>query len=551
MERFNAWQLLGGVTAFLFAMSLISESLRSLSGRSFKKFLQKQTSTSLRGLMSGTLITGVMQSSSVVVLMVLSFVGAGIIPLRNALAVVLGSNLGTTVNSWIVAFVGFKTDLQSLAFPLLALALSRFILFPKNEKAKSVADFLIGIALLFIGLDWMQEGNRGLTDYFKAVEFSAMSHYGFLLAGFVITILLQSSGATFALTLASVHEGVLPLVAAAAMVLGAELGTTVKILLGSIGGTPDQKRMATANFIWNFITVALVSLFLKPFLTLVTDVFRVHDPYLSLALFQSLVNLLAILMFFPFLGRIAKLAENIFRASEGETDLTFIRRRDEGKPESKLRLAEQEIMRLLLQVMEYNRSLINRQPRTKNRSLRALWNQLVKPVSRMEQYRRLKELHGEILDYLVEMNDENLRAGENERCATLINASRYIMVGAKDVKDVQHNLAELRASAEDELYAMLERFEEFENDFFNHLKELFSSQAEAVIFQKLAHWQQENKRWQSDRNQYVYNLLDHDKLDHKDASTLLNVIRSLYSSHKSILKALEVMHNPAETSTAS
>ena len=550
MERVNIWQLLGGVTAFLFAMSLISTSLRSLSGRSFKKFLQKQTSTSLRGLMSGTLVTGVMQSSSVVVLMVLSFVGAGIIPLRNAFAVVLGSNLGTTVNSWIVAIVGFKTNLQSLAFPLLALALGRFILFPRNEKAKSVADFLIGIALLFIGLNWMQEGNRGLTEYFHAEELTALSNYGFILAGFIITVLLQSSGATFALTLASLHEGVLPLVAAAAMVLGAELGTTVKILLGSIGGTPDQKRMATANFAWNFITVAVVAILLKPFLALVTDVFRMHDPYLSLAMFQSLVNLLAILLFFPFLGRIAKLAERIFRTSEGETDLAFIRKRDEGKPESKLRLAEQEIMRLLRLVMEHNRSLIIHEPRAKNRSIRTLWNQLVRPVSRVEQYRRLKEMHGEILDYLVEMNDENLRAGENERCATLINASRYIMVGAKDVKDVQHNLTELRAAAEDELYGMTERFEAFENDFFEHLKELFSSKAEAVTPEKLTHWQQENKRWQTDRNQYVYNLLDHDKLDHKDASTLLNVIRSLYSSHKSILKALEVMNTPAESPSA-
>ena len=118
------------------------------------------------------------------------------------------------------------------------------------------------------------------------------------------------------------------------------------------------------------------------------------------------------------------------------------------------------------------------------------------------------------------------------------------------MKDVQHNLTELRAAAEDELYGMTERFEYFENDFFEHLKELFSSQAEAVTREKLAHWQQENKRWQMERNQYVYNLLDHDKLDHKDASTLLNVIRSLYSSHKSILKALEVMNAPVESPSA-
>ncbi|MCG9909765.1 MAG: Na/Pi symporter [Flavobacteriales bacterium] len=541
MEGFNIWQLLGGVTAFLFAMSLISGSLRALSGRSFKKFLQKQTSTSLRGLLSGTLVTAVMQSSSVVVLMVLSFVGAGIIPLRNALAVVLGSNLGTTTNSWIVAVAGFKTNLQSLAFPLLGLALSRFVLFPKNEMAKSIADFLIGIALLFIGLNWMQEGNRGLADFFRAEDFLDHSHYWFILIGFVITVLLQSSGATFALTLASVHEGVLPLLPAAGMVLGAELGTTIKILIGSIGGTPDQKRMAVANFGWNFITAAIVAVLLRPFLFLVTDVFRMQDPYMSLALFQSMVNLLAIVLFFPFVKQAALLTKKIFRVSEGEIDLQFIRNRETGKAENKLQLAELEIMRLLRLVMEYNLNLISNKQEHGEKGLWGWWNRLFRPVSRTEQYKRLKELHGEILDYLVELNEGEMTPEENERCVMLINASRYIIVGAKDVKDVEHNLTELRSTVQDEQYAMMERFELFESDFFNHLKELFISEAGAVVAEKLSNWQHHNKSWQLTQNQYVYNLLDHDKLDHKDASTLLNVIRSLYSSHKSILKALDVM----------
>lgn len=538
MEGFNIWQLLGGVTAFLFAMSLISSSLKSMTGRSFKKFLQKQTSHKFKGLLSGTIVTAVLQSSSVVVLMVLSFVGAGIIPLRNALAVVLGSNLGTTFNSWIVAYVGFKTNVQSLAFPFLALALVRFIFFSKNEMAKNITDFMIGIALLFIGIGWMQEGNSGLTDLFQNGGFAENATYWFVIAGFVITVMLQSSGATFALTLASVHSGVLPLLPAAAMILGAEMGTTIKIFLGSIGGTHDQKRMALANFLMNFVTSVIVAIFLQFFLGIVTDWLKVKDPYMSLAFFQSIVNLLSILLFYPFVGQIANLTEIIFKKSEEEIDLKYIHTKSADKPNNKLQLAENEILHLLRLVMEYNRDRVI-PTKTKTRGFKEFINKILKPVSLAEQYKQIKDLHGEILDYLIEMSNDGMSPVENERAAALIDASRYIVTAAKDIKDIIHNLNELDASANDTLYEMYHKIQFGEQEFFDFLKSVFSNEVDLVTEEKIQLWQKENKTWQKKNNHQVYKLLDDDKIDNRDGSTLLNVIRSVYSTHKAVLKALE------------
>lgn len=544
MEGFNIWQLLGGVTAFLFAMSLISSSLKSMAGRSFKKFLQKQTASTFKGLLSGTIVTAVLQSSSVVVLMVLSFVGAGIIPLRNALAVVLGSNLGTTFNSWIVAYVGFKTNVQSLAFPFLALALVRFIFFNKNETAKSITDFMIGIALLFIGIGWMQEGNSGLTDYFQAGGFPEKATYWFVLAGFIITVMLQSSGATFALTLASVHAGVMPLLPAAAMILGAEMGTTIKIFLGSIGGTQDQKRMALANFMMNLVTSIIVAIFLQFFFGIVTDWLKVKDPYMSLAFFQSIVNLLTILLFYPFVRQVAHITEKIFKTSEGEIDLKFIRKQSVGMPAGKLQLAEEEILHLLRHVMDYNQNLVSPPKKHVARNRKEFIDRILKPVSMAEQYRYLKDLHGEILDYLVEMNRDGLTPEENERCAVLLDASRYIMVGAKDIKDIVHNLADLKSTANDTLFEMHNKIELSEQHFYEFLKSVFSTEnSEMLTADKLEEMQKANKNWQKKLNKEIYALIDEDKIDNRDASTLLNVVRSVYSSHKATLNALALIFN--------
>lgn len=539
MEGFNIWQLLGGVTAFLFAMSLISSSLKSMTGRSFKKFLQKQTAHKFKGLLSGTIVTAILQSSSVVVLMVLSFVGAGIIPLRNALAVVLGSNLGTTFNSWIVAYVGFKTNVQSLAFPFLALALVRFIFFSKNEMAKNITDFMIGIALLFIGIGWMQEGNSGLTDYFEAGSFAENATYWFVIAGFVITVMLQSSGATFALTLASVHSGALPLLPAAAMILGAEMGTTIKIFLGSIGGTYDQKRMALANFLINLITSVIVAIFLQFFFSIVTDWLKVKDPYMSLAFFQSIVNLLSILLFYPFIGQIANFTEKAFKKSESEIDLKYIHTKSADNPDNKLQLAENEILHLLRLVMEYNLQRIAPPQKPKISGAKEFINRLTKPVSILEQYKHIKNLHGEILDYLVEMSNDGMSQEENNRCHALINASQYIVSGAKEIKDIGHNLNELENSVNDTLYALLNDIKICEQDFFNFLKGIFDVEKASITQEEILNWHKDNKNWQKKKNQKIYRLMDDDVIDNRDGSTLLNVIRSIYFAHNSILKALE------------
>jgi phosphate:Na+ symporter len=320
------------------------------------------------------------------------------------------------------------------------------------------------------------------------------------------------------------------------------MGTTIKIFLGSIGGTHDQKRMALANFLMNFITSVIVAIFLQFFFSIVTDWIKVKDPYMSLAFFQSIVNLLSILLFYPFVGQIANLTEKIFKKSEGEIDLKYIHAKSADKADNKLQLAENEILHLLRLVMEYNLNRISPSKKSKTNGFREYINLLFKPVSMAEQYKHIKDLHGEILDFLVEMNNDGISTTENERCAKLIDASRYIITAAKEIKDIVHNLNELDSSANDTLYEIYHKIQLSEIEFYDFLKGIFSSDNGLITQDKILLWQKENKIWQKKSNEQIYKLLDDDVIDNRDGSTLVNVFRSVYSAHKYILKALEQIY---------
>lgn len=532
----NYWQLFAGITAFLYAISLMGDALKNMSGRSFKKYLQRQTSNKYRAILSGTLITALMQSSSVVVLMTLSFVGAGIIPMRNALAVVLGSNLGTTVNSWIIASLGFQVELNAFSYPLLTICLLRFILLPKNKYARMTADFLIGIAMLFIGLQWMREASAGM--HIDPAGFASYSAYWFIGIGFIITIILQSSAATFALSLTALQSGALSMHTAACMVIGAELGTTIKIILGAMAGNRDQKQVAAANFSFNLITLLVAALLLDPMLYFIKDIAGLKDPFLSLAFFQSSLNILCILIFFPWLGSFSSFVERHFQSDSSDTRLRFLTEDIVIQNKELVQLAEKEVLHFLNESLDFNRLLISGQANGKKQSLR---KRIFHPVSRQESYEKLKTLHGKLLNRLVEIKGAQA-AGTLDTFDRLIASSRYFMVASKHIKDIQHDLDELRTSPNDVLFGILQKLRVEEEELTEDLRQSLNGYQDAshsVNGTQLLKWKELNDRRQAQANDEVYELLETHRIGQLNASTLLNMYRALHSSHEIIMKGLE------------
>ena len=274
MGILQIFTLLGALGMFLYGMNLMSSGLQKVAGERLRGFLSAMTSNPLKGVMTGLGITTVIQSSSATTVMVVSFVNAGLLTLAQAIGVIMGANIGTTVTAWLVSWLGFKADISVLAVPLM---LFGFLYSnSKKDKRKNIGELIVGFSLLFLGLSFMKDSVPDLRETPEVLEFvTTWSSYGFgsvllfLTFGTILTLVLQSSSATMAITLIMLSMGWIPFDMACAMVLGENIGTTITAnIAASVGNTP-AKRAAMSHTIFNVFGVIWALILFKPFLQLV------------------------------------------------------------------------------------------------------------------------------------------------------------------------------------------------------------------------------------------------------------------------------------------
>lgn len=532
------WIFLGGTALFIFAMNLVEESIKNLAGRSFKKFLHRLTQNKFKSLIGGTIVTALLQSSSVVLLMTLSFVGAGIIGMKNALAITLGSNLGTTLTGWIVNMVGFKAGFGSFTYVLLSITILG-VFFLKNKKLKNIFRFITGFGLLFLALDFMKDSAGVLVTEFDLTRFGHLSPYLFIPLGVVITFLIQSSSATVAITLTALYNHAIPFESAVAVVIGAELGTTIKLLIGAIGGNADKKRVALGNFIYNLTMVLIAALGLKLIVWLMTGVLHINDNLTALVMFQTLINILGIIIFFPLLGFFAKLLEKTYKRTEPELKLKYIKPHAQVFADDSLLMAEKELMRLLRHTIEFNIEMMHAGRANESKHLGDIIRNIFKPFQKEGSYVYLKQLQGGIIEYLAELPSEEMNNVEVQRSALLLTVSRNIIHSAKNLKDIGHNLEELESSNNDELHHIYIMLVKQQEELYIKLNDIINANSNRLAMPELLKMQEENKSQHQRHIENTLQLLKQQKIAELDVSSLLNVHREVYSSNKAIIEVLE------------
>lgn len=332
-------KIAGSLGLFLYGMKILSEGLQKATGDKMKNILNLMTSNRLMAVLTGLLITVLIQSSSATTVMVVSFVNAGLMGLVPAIGVILGANIGTTVTGWIVAIVGFKMDISSLALASVAIALP--MMFAKNVKTKDVAEIFLGFGLLFLGLEFLQGSMPDIGGNMEILSWLASFNSGSLgmilvcvLIGMGITLIVQSSSATMAITLTMAYQGWLGVNTAAALVLGQNIGTTITAYLASIGASTAAKRAAWAHIMFNVIGSVLAIIFFKPLMWFVNritpgDIYTMTGTTLQqtlpmfLAMFHTVFNVINTLIFFPFVGAFAKLIERFIPSKEEFEEDTY------------------------------------------------------------------------------------------------------------------------------------------------------------------------------------------------------------------------------------
>lgn len=314
----------GGLALFLLAMLMMTEGLKAFGGSGLRRLLGRSTSSPLRGVATGMLVTALVQSSSAVTVAAIGFVNAGLLNLRQALGVIFGTNVGTTMTGWLVSLVGVGFKIDAFALPLIAVGVALRLL-AAGKRGQGLGDALTGFGLFFLGLDLLKDAFAGVAATYGAgaLDGAGPAHWAAALGlGFVFTLLTQSSSAAIALILTAAAGGLVGLPAAAAAVIGANVGTTATAALAALKATAAARRLALGHIGFNVIT-GVVALALLPVLLALVD--RLADafglranPAAMLALFHTVFNVLGVLLLLPFAGRLAALLERLFRSTEDE-----------------------------------------------------------------------------------------------------------------------------------------------------------------------------------------------------------------------------------------
>lgn len=339
---FDFLRLLGSLALFLYGMKMMSEALQKVAGSRLKNILGIMTSNRFLGLITGFLITTVIQSSSATTVLVVSFVNAGLISLTESIGVIMGANIGTTVTGWIISILGFSADISALALPAIGIALP--LIFSKRNTWHNCGELIVGIALLFMGLDFLKASVPNINDSPEILEFlrdytsnGYASLFLFLFIGTVLTIVIQSSSATMALTFVMCSQGWIPFEMAAAMVMGENIGTTVTANIAAAVGNISARRAAMVHMVFNLLGIVWLLILFYPFTDLVDSIVigmagasprvDVEQVPLALAVFHSVFNLTNAFVFIWFTKLIERIVMRVLPSkpdTEEEFHLRFI-----------------------------------------------------------------------------------------------------------------------------------------------------------------------------------------------------------------------------------
>ncbi|MBK7762833.1 MAG: Na/Pi cotransporter family protein [Bacteroidetes bacterium] len=532
-------KLSAGIGLFLFAMYLLEESLKNLSGRNFKIFLQRISKNALGAVTGGAIVTSILQSSSMVSLMVLAFVGAGVFTMKNAFAIILGANLGTTIDSWLVATIGFKINIEVIAYPSIFIGGLLLILFGKRQSIKYISYFLFGFGLLFIGLSFMKTAMEGQVKNFDFTQYADLPLIAFLVIGFIITLLVQSSSVTMALTLTALHTSAIDFQIAAVIVLGSETGTTIKLMLSGIGGTASKKRVVLGNLLFNIALTGFAFVFLKPILHVITNIFKISNPLIALVTFSSLINLCSILVFLPLLNPFVRFLERFFKDTDATT-AAYICNANISETQTSLHLFKLEAAYFL-----HNSMLIN----LEQLDIETSWLQSSQDINRInaskkfhvktleEKYEFLKLLQGELQLFYIALRSK-LKEDDYQELNQFVSSVRSSMYAVKSLKDIKSNISNLVRSSKNIKFKLFIALKNQTESFYKTLNAIIEKH-DKYSSNKL------HTAYNEIQNQYhvtldnFYNDAHHSTLAGIDTTTIILFNRELFTSNRAMILAIK------------
>ncbi len=552
-----------GVAILLFGMIMLEEGFRFFTKGPLQNILKKATSKLYKSITAGALVTALIQSSSLVSVITISFISAGLISLAGGIGLIFGANIGTTATAWLVAGFGLKIKISALAMPMIIFGL--IFSFQKKESLKGIGNVFAGLGFFFLGIYYMKDGFDVFKQYIDLTEYAMSGVLGVIVytgLGILITTILQSSSATLALILTALAAGQIEYENALALAIGANVGTTITAILGSLSSNIAGKRLAGAHLIFNVTTGIVALIFIFPLAKLVngmSDIFGISqtDYTLKLALFHTIFNVIGVLIMIPFIKKLETFLIKALKEKVVEKDI------DEPKylvesvlefpgstisaiiKESKY-LYKKAIFEIVAHGLNIHRGDIKSDLKIK-KIIKKSTEDMHVDVEEL-YYHKVKTIYGEIIRYATTaQNKFKLNKRQNNAITEIKVANRKMVEIIKDVRELNKNVT-LSLNLDNK--HLSNEYDSFRKKVTKVLRviHLFRTEEEPEIYaEKLAVLKQEAKDNIRHSNKSIDRLIRKNLITAEMASSLFNDYTNVNDMIKKLIEVAELLYGKKDS----
>jgi len=546
--------IIAGISVFLIGMVFMEDGFKLFSGGMLENVLKSSTSSVPKAIGTGFLATALVQSSSLISIIIISFLSAELITLSGAIGVVFGSNIGTTTTAWIVSAFGVKIKIAQFAMPMLIFGV--LFRFKDSNTYQGLGNILIGLGFVFLGISFMKDGFDALKSGLDLAQFAMEGYLGvlvYVLIGAIATVIIQSSSATMALIITALATNQILYFNALELAIGANIGTTVTAVLGSIASNLNGKRLAVAHLIFNMVTGIIAIVFLYQLAELVTflssKIGIADDDYaMQLALFHTIFNVIGVLAVAPFTAILVKYLEGIFK--DRREDISRARYLDKAVvevPEVALLALKKEIVHLYdnaSEVLSHALSLHRHTYIGMGDEISDLVKSSVKKIDiNIDDFyrKKIKALYGDIIHYAT-ISQETMSVEDKHKIYSLKIACRDIVEAIKDVKVLQKNMNKFMKSKNEHI-----------NEEYNYLREGIAKTLDGIhtlkndnhddfdVLAKIKLLQENLDRLDMIKNGRIDNLIRSNLIETKMATSLINDSQFAYEISKKLIHVATIL----------
>jgi phosphate:Na+ symporter len=558
----NFKTIAAGVAILLFGMIMLEDGFKAFAKGPLQKILKRATNKLYKSIPIGAFVTALIQSSSLVSIITISFLSAGLIDLFSALGIVFGANIGTTATAWLVAGFGLKVKISSLAMPMLIFGI--IFWFQKKNSLRGVGNVLAGLGFFFLGIHFMKEGFEVFKGYIDLTEYAVSGFLGVVIycaLGVVITTILQSSSATLALILTALAAGQIEYENALALAIGANIGTTITAILGSLSSNVAGKRLAAAHFIFNAITGIVALFFIYPLAGLVDSLsnqlgITEGDYVLKLALFHTIFNVVGVLLMLPFLKLLVRWLALVFKDKEGgdidepkflnDSVLKFPTSTISALLKESKYLFENAIFEIVTHALNVHREDIKSDLKIKN-VLKKSKKDFEIDVNDL-YYKKVKTIYGKIIKYATKAQSTlSLSEVQNRHVSEIKIANRLMVEIIREIEDLRKNMSNYLYS--DNKYIRNE-YNKFRKKLVKVLRViyLFRTQEDKELFySKLLKLKKDSNKAIHHSNNSINKLIKDDLVSSKMASSLINDNDNVNKAIGKMITIAELLYGEIDT----